>query len=293
MGNLNTHVLDRITVGALDVKYARSTINSRTKTLGGGKRGKVTELSRQSRTRLLHKTRNIPDLKRLITFTYPAAEWSDTATGGDFMRDGLAVKQHLRKLRQALSYRGLYGVWFLEFQKRGAPHFHFFCGGDITDSQVEKLRKTWYRMVGTQCPHHLQRGVDVQILRKQHAAGAYAAKYTTKDEQKIVPKRYHSVGRFWGYFGDIPTETVEASLLSPKEFYDITRVARRWAKAESRAKGFRPRLNRGKGLTGQIFWNCGPVIHAYVKSLYTVGENPSEIDFRLRRTHNSGWEPPS
>lgn len=288
MDHFSTSEITKIDIGILDAKSKCRFTNYKSRNPGGGTRGEIRELSRQSRTRLLYKARNIGNLTHLVTFTYPHEDYAENATGGNFMQDGLTVKNHLRKLRQALVYRGFYGFWFLEFQKRGAPHFHFFCCGDMTADQVLKLKKTWHKMVGSTCQHHLDRGVDYQELRKKHSAGAYAAKYSSKDEQKTVPDRYQNVGRFWGLFGNIPKNEHQV-ITSVRELYQMARIARRYAKAQSRNK-YKIKVTRG--LSGQNLYNCGPVLRAYLEYHYTIPENLSRIEVLAPGLRNSASEIP-
>ena len=291
MDHFRTSEITKIDVQVLDAKSKCRFTNYKSINPGGGTRGSITELSRQSRSRLLYKARNIPDLKTMLTFTYPGEEYAESATGGNYMISGPAVKEHLRKLRQALTYRGLFGFWFLEFQKRGAPHFHICVNGELTVPQVEKLRKTWYKMVGSTCEHHLERGMDYAILRKKHAAGAYAAKYSCKDEQKTVPEQYSQVGRFWGIFGKIPKDTIHLRT-SMKELYQMARIARNWVKADARSKNYPNRRWLGRGLTGYSLYNCAPVLRAYLQYHYIGAENPSRIDVRAPDLHSLACESP-
>lgn len=86
--------------------------------------------------------------------------------------------------------------WFLEFQKRGAPHFH-----GIIDKEVnyDELRKEWYKIVNSNDPKHLIYGVHMSEIRSNDGYAHYLTGYLTKEEQKIVPDEFQDVGRFWGY----------------------------------------------------------------------------------------------
>jgi len=277
--------ISRIQVGHLDSKFNRRFTNITSKRVGGGSRSNIRELSRQSRTRLIYKARNISGLMSMVTFTYPGIEWAETATGGDFMNDGKAVKNHLRKIRQLFTYRGIYGFWFLEFQKRGAPHFHFILSKTLENSDLDKIRKTWYKMVGTACPHHRTKGVDHQILRKPHAAGAYAAKYSSKSDQKTVPDRYTSVGRFWGLFGDLPTGSNEIQL-PLKEMHKLVRIARAAQKSHCRARGYKHKFrDSGSGTGGLTLYNTGFALRYYLNQVYPdISQLP---DFNITTQHGS------
>ncbi|MCW2853485.1 MAG: hypothetical protein JWM84_3149 [Nocardioides sp.] len=90
----------------------------------------ITEWSRKSRARMTRTMAELDyspifDLGRrtaMGTLTYPG-DWQSVAPSGD------AVKAHWRALvkRWARAWGGRPAlVWKLEFQRRGAPHFHFF-----------------------------------------------------------------------------------------------------------------------------------------------------------------------
>lgn len=169
---------------------------------GGGKRGVIKELSRGAIKRLKLTARNVPEgsFKAFLTLTYPET----------FPTDGVKVKRDLSVMRKWLRRHGVGGgFWFLEFQARGAPHFHLFmsnyplCG-------VSGVAEAWFRIVGSGDPKHLDWHLGklsgrscLEYVRKPHAASYYATKYATKQEQKQVPANYTNVGRFWGTFGNM------------------------------------------------------------------------------------------
>lgn len=283
--------IKKIDVGILDAKTSCEFSQRSSPNPGGGVRGEIRELSRQSRTRLLYKARNVPGLGSMVTFTYPHEDYAPSALGGNYMEQGEVVKNHLRKLRQWFTYRDIYGFWFLEFQARGAPHFHFCINGELSPKDADKLRKVWSRIVGTACPHHPHRGVDIQILRKKHAAGAYAAKYSSKSEQKTVPDRYRNVGRFWGLFGKIPSDTLTITT-SMKELYTLVRIAKRAIKADARARGYKARVLNHRGYAGVPLRNAGPALRYYLQSVYTIQESPAQIQLKYSEKHTIAFEYP-
>lgn len=266
-----TSEITKLQVSQLDAKFSRRFTNYQTQNPGGGTRGEIRELSRQSRSRLIYKARNVPGLQCMFTFTYPHEDYAISATGGDFMTDGQVVKNHLRKLRQLFTYRGIYGFWFLEFQKRGAPHFHFILSKTLENKDISKIQRTWHKMVGSHCPHHLVQGAKCEVLRKKHAAGAYAAKYSSKSEQKTVPDRYKNVGRFWGMFGDIPQSKTGISI-PKKELYKMIRVARAAQKAylrQYKKKAFKTK-DKGDGYSGATLYNTGQALLYYIQHEYLI-----------------------
>jgi hypothetical protein len=86
--------------------------------------------------------------------------------------------------------------WYLEFQQRGAPHFHGLISKGVDGKE---LRKIWYKIVGSNDPKHLRRGAHIAPIRTSEGMLHYLTGYLTKQEQKTVPEEYRSLGRFWGY----------------------------------------------------------------------------------------------
>jgi len=163
---------------------------------GRGDRKEITELSRASLSRLAFVAHNTAvQFDTLTTLTYPAV----------YESDGRRVKAQLyawlkwaRRNCQVSSY-----LWALEFQRRGAPHFHIFtAGGSLVKSKLA-VSTEWYWIVASEDEKHLRAGTRVERLRRPDAAGRYAAKYASKPYQKAVPPDYRNVGRFWGNSYDV------------------------------------------------------------------------------------------
>lgn len=127
----------------------------------------------------------------------------------------------MRQLTGSFDY-----IWFLEFQKRGAPHIHimtsvleprdstrgWFAGlwaGISTDgnnwpySQLHEVTRGYIRGADLMTQdavryHHTTEVKAWENFRSSDGAARYAAKYCLKTWQKTVPKCYSDVGRFWG-----------------------------------------------------------------------------------------------
>lgn len=166
-------------------------------------RGNITELSAKSLARLAFVAFNTQaDFRSMVTLTYPA----------EYSNDGRAVKADLnaflvwhRKLFPGEKY-----LWFLEFQERGAPHFHVLSTVDLVShgklstitrnsgKQWQTRWETWQRLES----YWKQRGggdTSWEVMQEKDGGKRYAAKYATKAYQKRVPEAYQNVGRFWGY----------------------------------------------------------------------------------------------
>ena len=177
-----------------------------------GVRGMVTHLSSKARAKLLFTTlATSVEFKSMMTLTY----------GVDYPRDGRRVKKHLNAfLTTARRRSGMQYIWFLEFQKRGAPHVHIMV--DVVPSEDYRLvdfAKTWVGAVyGKEEKQRFYsditsrevcdvmekmtlvhaHGKSWERIRPSNGAAGYVSKYALKPWQKDVPREYQNVGRFWG-----------------------------------------------------------------------------------------------
>ncbi len=195
------------------------------------KRGRVREFSEKSRLGLQRLAADLqavvqkPDI--MVTLTYPA-DWHSVCTdctcganqGSSDVSScicspsGSVSKAHLKAFRKRLTrYLDRFGItgwgclWFLEFQTRGAPHFHlllFGLSGPRTTFPLNLFKKwcsrVWSDIVGHRDPierqKHLKAGTRSERCRAAHFG--YALKYAAKLKQKLVPPEFSDIGRFWG-----------------------------------------------------------------------------------------------
>ena len=98
--------------------------------------------------------------------------------------------------------------WFLEFQERGAPHFHFYCSHRIDQRW---LRSAWAEIKAETNRSAIIHGAKMKKITGGQVGGVrYARKYAAKAIQKEVPENFKNVGRFWGVAG---TNSVSADTL--------------------------------------------------------------------------------
>ena len=184
-----------------------------------GRRGAVQGFSPRSGARMRRYLRTCQaNYITLITLTYPAA----------FPGDGRTIKRHLDTLIKRLFRRSDIGedpsvFWFVEFQERGAPHFHLFATFRLP---YEVLAMDWFVIVSSDDERHLSAGTRIESLKSGRSGTcAYATKYAAKLEQKSVPEKFINVGRFWGIYGNrrclaatiyFPFELLESAI-----FYDF------------------------------------------------------------------------
>lgn len=193
----------------------------------GGKRGVIRGFSSESRRRLIRYLLSLEEApKVMITLTYP----------GEWPKDPREWKRHLHNFRRELErkFPECWFVWKLEFQKRGAPHFHLL--GDFRKNvPFAQLRRwvsyVWYRIVGSGDEKHFKAGTNIEFLDGKKKVRMYVSKYVNKEdclrdeEGNLIP-----VGRWWGKFGKLPAQWKLYYELDHPEFVMIRRIVRRWVK---------------------------------------------------------------
>jgi hypothetical protein len=215
-----------------------------------GDRERITRLTYRSLLNLVHKLRNCGVMfKSMLTLTYPE----------DFPKDGRLVKKQLDRFLKA--YRRRYGkrhyAWFLEFQDRGAPHFHMLTDVEGWEVDREWLASTWARIVdGGSKSYNVHRHVKQwEVIRKQDGAARYVAKYAKKHRQKIVPADYENVGAFWGTSHSVKAEAIGTLQMDAEEILqtmgmDAAKFVKEWEQGRldlrrylwDQAQKFRDRL---------------------------------------------------
>lgn len=204
-------------------------------------RGEVSEFSDKSRRRLAKNCAAIPwGTARFyfVTLTYP----------GEYSSNGRRVKADLQNLRRAWTrHYGLpLAVWKMEFQWRGAPHFHLAIAAPhgVPMEVVRRwLAGAWFRIVGSGDERHLRAGTQLDVMQKPPTA--YFSSHgqhgrDSKGYQNEIPEGYESAGRFWGFWNLAP-DWVEHEL-DRDEFVQARRMMRAWA----RANGYKTRRNGGR-----------------------------------------------
>lgn len=188
---------------------------------GGGKRGRVKGFSRASRRRLLDVLNQIkrPAVQSalFVTLTYPG-EWPKAWER--WKRDIDTFGKRLRR-----QYPGVSFVWRLEYQRRGAPHFHLLVFG-VPFIPHDWVARAWYDVVGSNDPRHLKAGTEIKRVRRFRSVIAYAAKYIGKEQSRGAAR---TDGRVWGIVGrdSLPIEIVAVEV-PVKAWYSIRRTLRKW-----------------------------------------------------------------
>jgi hypothetical protein len=172
-------------------------------------RGIVKSFSASSAARMRRYLReSVAEYNVFITLTYPAELGYD---GVRAKRDLVSFLKRYRRIAEKRNGAGgaFSAFWFLEFQKRGAIHFHVFGTEFI---HKDTLSRIWYEICGTGNEYHLKCGTNVKAIKSgRHGICSYAAKYAAKHEQKSPPINLGWCGRFWGICGC--RQTVSADIL--------------------------------------------------------------------------------
>ena len=159
-----------------------------------------------------------------VTLTYPGqypGQWSTWKRQLD---------NWLHRLKRRLPKAA--GVWKLEPQRRGAPHFHLYVVGCPFIAR-EWLSNSWYQTVRSGDERHLKAGTQVQLVRSHRGVLSYAAKYTAK-HQELPSDWQDGVGRWWGVFNrDQLGIAWSWAWLSQPEFWRACRFVRRLVAARS------------------------------------------------------------
>lgn len=161
------------------------------------KRGIIRVFSRGSRRRLMRfmarlKTRKIR--ATFITLTFTEVVSNDRAK--------TVFKRFAMRLRR--KYAGVSAVWRMEFQERGAIHFHLLAFALPFWKQSE-LQQVW-----EQCTEEGRSIVDIRLVHGARSVMAYVSKYIAKADERseitsLEDGSYQHgasgglVGRFWGW----------------------------------------------------------------------------------------------
>ena len=190
---------------------------------GGGKRGSVQAFSEASRARLKFVAGNsCPELVSQIALTYHNV-WGD---GRRVKRD---LDVFLKWLRRRFAFQYL---WILEFQTRGAPHFHLFLTVPPSHSLRKLIAKQWTKIAAPgDVQHEAFHAHQENWIDWTMHSGAYLTKYLDKEAQKAVPEGFEWVGRFWGSSrGLVPAPAVHdvGTGQTPRSMARIIRGLGRW-----------------------------------------------------------------
>lgn len=168
------------------------------------------------------------------TFTYP----------GEYSPSFEVWKAHLSSLRKRIE-RGFpsfeRAIWKLEFQARGAPHFHIpLMFREPVDVQAFRQWAgcVWYDIVGSGDPKHRQSGTSIDAM---YGPVGRLLRYLVKYIGKKV-SREEETGKIWDTWGDWPDEPLRSMRVDREMFVRLRRRVRLHGK-------------KSRFLRGQVGWS--------------------------------------
>lgn len=214
----------------------------------GGKRGKCVGFSPASRLRMKKRLAklNIKDKYCFfISLTYPEK----------YIKDMRVSKRDLDVFRKAFarefeSFIG--GIWRLERQKRGAPHYHMLLVSDKPISRkkiIEFIKRRWADIVRTSYiksggdekeyqehyERHVNSGHNVQFMKSREMVQNYISKYIAKVDEDSVDDE---MGRIWGQWQfngkNLDFTPYETGHLAREETVLLKRMVRKHKEASNR-----------------------------------------------------------
>lgn len=206
------------------VSKSKYTLTSRS---GGGKRGNITTMSRQSRQRMMIGLAKVKKtcIPVFVTLTFP-----------DNYPDIIQSKKHFRALvmRMKRKWPKCAIEWKMEPQKRGAVHYHCFVWNvDFYDLRGF-IPMNWYEIAGQGDKNHLLFHLGalpksqhcVQEIRSWNGVMWYAAKYLSK---MVEVEGWERPGRFWGIIGRefVPWAELLSVAVTDKVAFQFFRLMRK------------------------------------------------------------------
>lgn len=188
--------------------------------------GDISSFSKDSRRRLIKKILRLESSRlssgSFVTLTYHE-EW--TTERADVQRDLNTFLQAMRREYPQAVY-----IWRLEFQSRGAPHFHLMiwqprgCGDFDLGELSEWVQDTWTRIADQGTAAHEEWGTDTARITSWREAMSYVSKYVaaTGDEGDVEYS-----GRRWGASQSLPTAPVLRFTVSERDGQILRRILRK------------------------------------------------------------------
>lgn len=192
-------------------------------------RGIIRGMSSKSRKRMMEAIAQWRDFDHrtayFITITYHE-EW-----GVSFEAWKRDIEVFVKRMKRKFDNTG--GLWKLEFQQRGAPHFHLIVSGlsRVHSEVMEWVTKNWGEIAHQNSEYRGLYATNVRRITSLRHAMHYAAKYMTKSvpvyvnpdeetgELELIP-----TGRIWAVFGNVDRTPIIAAITSPNEAINYRRA---------------------------------------------------------------------
>jgi hypothetical protein len=144
----------------------------------------------------------------MMTLTYHAC-----------MQDGSLAKRHLHRfLTHMKRHAGLSNyLWVMEFQHRGAIHFHLWTDNDMDNDEFPAyVAIVWAHITGQSADFDaLCHATNTMAIEQPHALVYYATKEVASAKklyQKMLPAGLEGAGRWWGKSQTLRVDGVAISI---------------------------------------------------------------------------------
>jgi hypothetical protein len=207
--------------------------------VGGGRRDTIKRFSVDSRRRLMTMIAGIrldAELPLFVTLTYP-----------DQFPTVQECKRDLDLFRRRLKYAHVKsaGVWKLEPQMRGAPHYHLLLW-NIKEKEkfLVWVCRNWYEIAGHEDPKHFQFHAGllgnqpcVTEVRSWRGVWSYASKYLGKTFE-VAGWSDQWQGRYWGLINkkDVPFGDEVQIEITDNQAVEYRRLQKSFMVSEQRKK---------------------------------------------------------
>ncbi len=197
------------------------------------KRGPITKFSRKAgkrlRERVLRVNRDEPFLHVVLTY------------GAIYPHRVDQAKKHLSRLWRLLHARfaEVGAIWAMQFQQRGAPHFHLVVWGVSARALRSWIKEAWHSVATDDWSFVDSCGARVEQGRSLKAIANYLSSPYGVPESYL--KEGLEVGRLWGVKGqsNIPDSPRELFQVKPGHEAQVERLFRRYIKAQNRGRPWR------------------------------------------------------
>lgn len=206
----------------------------------------------------------------MVTLTYPG-DWETVAPSADDAKTHLRrFHERLRRLYKRLDLPDPPGLWKLEFQRRGAPHFHVYLACPVGKVRMAGEMVTfatwvshaWAAVVDhpdfDERRKHLSAGTGVDFAEGARCSdpkrlAVYFTRHNvkgskSKEYQHRVPDAWCGAGRWWGTWA-VDRVEVEAPV-TDRELVEAKRFLRGWIKSQGRT--FPKQVTRGVSSNGVV-----------------------------------------
>lgn len=189
---------------------------------------------------------------------------------------GLRCKEDLEAWFAALNRlfggRDVWGcIWVMEFQKRGALHYHFILRTPrVLDGETwHEIVGAWLRITGESDDiYAILHGCQLSQVQDIRRVKVYECKYmgksgrsNAKAYEKVCPEWFNDSGRWWGIVGASLSPCYETfQLHTPDEWYTVKRLLRSYVRSITHGK-YAPRTLAGEN--GQTILAHGGDLEAY------------------------------